>query len=210
MKKLIQGALLPFTIFASVIVMIGCDPSMKDASEHKQTETKQTDSSVPSEVFSDDTLTTQTDKNLKTGNVFYMASDVANMQVKAGDYVSELQKTQQDLQQAVETKNLKELQTTAKTLQQQLTEFNQVLSTLNLKSQEIDQVRLNIMSANKQALASPYLNGEVDLSKIDLNKLEKQINTVQGEMFKLAGMVLSDATNESSDEENFDAKVVGQ
>lgn len=198
MKKLLQGALLPFAIFTAVIVLIGCDPSMKEHTEQDQTEKSevrvQNNDSSEADVDSEDSQTTVDSKSnseLKSGNFFYIARDVADMQLKAGDYVTQLQQTQDDLKQALDAKDPTQLQATAKTLQQQLTGFNQTLSKLNLKSQEIDQIRQNIMKANTQALSSSYLNGDVDLSKVDFKKLKQQMNSVQNEMLALAAMVLS-------------------
>lgn len=205
MKKLLQGALLPFAIFTAVIVLIGCDPSMKEHTEQDQTEKSevrvQNNDSSEADVDSEDSQTTVDSKSnseLKSGNFFYIARDVADMQLKAGDYVMQLQQTQDDLKQALDAKDPTQLQATAKTLQQQLTGFNQTLSKLNLKSEEIDQIRQNIMKANTQALSSSYLNGDVDLSKVDFKKLQQQMNSVQNEMLALAAMVLSPSEQASS------------
>ncbi len=147
---------------------------------------------------SDRTTTAQTE--LKSGNMFYMVRDVADLQFKAGSYVEQLKQTQIDLQTAVDTKDTQQLQATAGKLQQQLTGFNQALSELNLKSQEIDQVRSNIMSANQQVLASPLLNGQVDFSQVDLKKIESQMVSVQAEMLKLAGMLIQNPDKDASSE----------
>lgn len=127
---------------------------------------------------------------LKSGNMFYMVRDVADLQFKAGSYVEQLKQTQSELQSAVEAKDPQQLQATASQLQQQLTRFNSVLSELELKSQEIDQVRDHIMRANQQVLASPLLNGEVNFNPADLKKIETQILGVQAEMVKLASLLI--------------------
>lgn len=80
-----------------------------------------------------------------------------------------------------------------------------MLGNLNLKSQEIDQIRDNIMTANQQVLASPLLNGQVDFSQVNLKKIESQMVNVQAEMVKLAGLLIQNPDQESesnSDQEN--------
>jgi hypothetical protein len=72
-----------------------------------------------------------------------------------------------------------------------------VLGNLNLKSQEIDQIRDNIMTANQQVLASPLLNGQVDFSQVNLKKIESQMVNVQSEMVKLAGLLIQNPDQES-------------
>ena len=57
-------------------------------------------------------------------------------------------------------------------------------------------MRQQVLSTNKQVLNAPLLNGEVDFSKIDFDKIEKQMGTIQSEMLKLAGMMIP--KNESS------------
>lgn len=134
---------------------------------------------------------------LKSGNMFYMVRDVADLQLKAGSYVEQLKQTQTELQTAVEAKDTQQLESTATQLQQQLSSFNQVLGNLNLKSQEIDQIRDNIMTANQQVLASPLLNGQVDFSQVNLKKIESQMVNVQSEMVKLAGLLIQNPDQES-------------
>ena len=202
MKKLIQGALIPFSLFAFVLTIVGCDPSMKAASEQDQEQAEVSvakdeknnteDHRQDHEPSTAEDLTTSADSsNLKKGNFFYIASDVALMQAKTGRYISELQKTQEQFQQALDTKNTAQLETTANHLYSQLSGFNQALNGLELKTQEIDQVRQNLLKANKEALKSPYLNGEIDLSQIDIQKVQQQMSSIQSEMMKLAAMILA-------------------
>ena len=75
-------------------------------------------------------------------------------------------------------------------LHQQLTDFNRALSSLDLKSQEIESIREKIMSTNQQVLDLPYLNGKVELQIVDLAKIEQQISLLQSEMLTLAQMLL--------------------
>ncbi|WP_312088274.1 hypothetical protein [Acinetobacter variabilis] len=195
MSKILVNALLPFALFSSGILLMGCEQATEAPVEQEQS-TLSTDLKPVQQ--SDRTTTAQTE--LKSGNMFYMVRDVADLQFKAGSYVEQLKQTQIDLQTAVDTKDTQQLQATAGKLQQQLTGFNQALSELNLKSQEIDQVRSNIMSANQQVLASPLLNGQVDFSQVDLKKIESQMVSVQAEMLKLAGILIQNPDKDASSE----------
>ncbi|NNH86730.1 hypothetical protein [Acinetobacter terrae] len=196
MKKFIQNVVSPFVMFSAGILLIGCE----QANSPDSTENQTSQSSEVSEQVSKESAETSK-AELKSGNMFYIVRDVADMQLKAGDYVEQLKQTQTDLETAINDKDQQQLQTTAKTLQQQLTGFNQALTNLNLKSQEIDSIRQNIMQANQQVLATPFLNGEVDLSQVDFKKIEKQMGSIQMEMIKLAGMMIPQGQDEPEQNE---------
>ncbi len=183
MKKFIQNAVLPSVILSTGILLMGCEQAAEPQSEDIET-TQSTDIAM-----NQPTETTAT-ADLKTGNMFYIVRDVADMQLKAGDYVAQLKQTQSELQTAINDQDQQQLQATAQTLQQQLTGFNQALNSLNLKSQEIDSIRQNILQANQQVLATPFLNGDLDLNQVDFKKIEQQMGSIQTEMIKLAGMLI--------------------
>lgn len=191
MSKILANAVLPFALFSSGILLMGCEQAVEAPTE--QAETRSSDLDTASQPQTSATAPTE----LRSGNMFYMVRDVADLQLKAGSYVEQLKQTQTELQSAVEAKDTQQLQSTATQLQQQLNSFNQVLGNLNLKSQEIDQIRSNIMSANQQVLASPLLNGDMDLSQIDLKKIESQMVNVQAEMIKLAGLLIQNPEQKS-------------
>lgn len=193
MKKFIQKAVLPFAIFSTGILLGGCEQASEPQSDDIQT-TQSTDVAL-----NQPTETTAT-ADLKSGNMFYMVRDVADMQLKAGDYVAQLKQTQNELQTAINDKDQQQLQATAKTLQQQLTGFNQALTSLNLKSQEIDSIRQNILHANQQVLATPFLNGNIDLNQLDFKKIEQQMGSIQTEMIKLAGMMIPQGQDKQDQE----------
>ena len=213
MRKFLQGIVIPFTLFSFIIVMIGCDPSLKNKLEEQQSHQDASETNPiehesnikdfqektveddQSDLSSENKPTSslaqhKSESELKSGNVFYIARDVASMQMNAGDYVTEIQKTQDALQSALDHKDQKLLQTTATNLHKQLTNFNQALINLDLKSQEIHNIRENIVSANKQVLKSSLMNGDLDYSKVDFKKIESQMSSVQNEMLKLASMIL--------------------
>ena len=196
MKKFIQNVVSPFVMFSAGILLMGCE----QANSPDSTENQTSQSSEVSEQVSKESAETSK-AELKSGNMFYIVRDVADMQLKAGDYVEQLKQTQTDLETAINDKDQQQLQTTAKNLQQQLTGFNQALTGLNLKSQEIDSIRQNIMQANQQVLATPFLNGEVDLSQVDFKKIEKQMGSIQMEMIKLAGMIIPQGQDEPEQNE---------
>ncbi|WP_347453425.1 hypothetical protein [Acinetobacter thermotolerans] len=194
-KQILQNSIIPFALFAGAIALLGCEQESAPASHAEKPVQQET----AEQVERQDTTEVRTPSvNLKSGNMFYIVRDVADLQLKAGDYVEQLKQTQTELETAIDSKDTAQLQTAATQLQQQLKGFNQTLSSLNLKSQEVDQVRSNIMSANHQALASPFLNGQVDLSKVDFKKLEQQMSNVQLEMLKLAAMMIPEGSKEDS------------
>jgi hypothetical protein len=199
MKKIIQNVISPFVMFSAGLLLIGCEQANSPDTDETQV-SKSNEVSEP--VSESNSASVDTSKaELKTGNMFYIVRDVADMQLKAGDYVEQLKQTQSELQTAINDKDQQQLQATAKNLQQQLTGFNQALTGLNLKSQEIDSIRQNIMQANQQVLATPLLNGDVDLSQVDFKKIEKQMGSIQMEMIKLASMMIPQGQDEAEQNE---------
>ena len=193
MKKLLQNLVLPFALFSSGILLIGCEQATEPNQQDIQTESSEQNQSAN---------TQSPDKaELKSGSMLYIVRDVADMQLKAGEYVTQLQETQSDLQAAIEQHDQQQLQQAATALQQQLTGFNNALNGLNLKTQEINDIREKLLSANQQVLASPFLNGQVDFSQVDFKKMQQQMGTIQSEMLKLASMMIpQQAENDSSNQ----------
>lgn len=190
MKKLLQSALLPFVMCTSSILLFGCNQATEERTEQfEAVKASNQDASLATEVETE-TAQVQNNENLKSGNMFYIARDVADVQLKTGDYIAKLQQAQTDLETAIQQKDQTQLQKTAKNLRHELQGFNTALISLDLKSQEIADMRQHVLSANKQVLNSALLNGEVDFTKIDFNQIEKQMNTIQFEMIKLAGMMI--------------------
>lgn len=192
MKKLLQGAVLPFVIFTSGILLLGCDQAASP--------TQQEQHSSQSETTRSSSDSHHSTEDLKQGNMFYIARDVANVQLKTGDYVEKLQQTQSDLQQAIDTKDQAELQTAVKTLTRELQGFNTALISLDLKSQEIDGIRQQVIQTNKQVLNSSLLNGDMYISKVDFKKIEQQMNNIQTDMLKLAAMMIPTSSSDKQSE----------
>ena len=203
MKKLLQGAVLPFVIFISGMLLLGCNQAAEQS--RQQDDAQAIDTAQMSENTSDSNnnnqSTAKSTEDLKQGNMFYIARDVANVQLKTGDYVEKLQQSQSNLQQAIQSQNQAELQQSVKTLTRELQGFNTALISLDLKSQEIDGIRQQVLQANKQVLNSALLNGDLDISKVDFKKIEQQMNTIQLDMLKLAGMMIPGSNTEQATEQ---------
>lgn len=197
-------------ILSSVLLLSGCDQSpQSNMAEDEQTDnqdirasesTRSSNTATDSEA-SRERQRASTQTEFKSGNMFYIARDVANVQLKTGDYVEKLQDTQSELQHAIDTKDQQQLQDTAQDLSRELRGFNTALISLELKSQEIDSIRQQVIRANTQMLKSSFLNGDVDISKVDLKKIEKQLNSIQMDMLKLVSMVIPQNQNSSDQNE---------
>lgn len=200
MKKLLQGAVLPFVIFISGMLLLGCNQAAEQSRQQDDAQVIETAqmSENTSDSNNNNQSTAKSTENLKQGNMFYIARDVANVQLKTGDYVEKLQQSQANLQQAIQSQNQAELQQSVKTLTRELQGFNTALISLDLKSQEIDGIRQQVLQANKQVLNSALLNGDLDISKVDFKKIEQQMNTIQLDMLKLAGMMIPGSNTEQA------------
>ena len=204
MKKLLQGAVLPFVIFISGMLLLGCNQAAEQSRQQdgaQAIETAQVSENT-SDSNNNNQSTAKSTEDLKQGNMFYIARDVANVQLKTGDYVEKLQQSQSNLQQAIQSQNQAELQQSVKTLTRELQGFNTALISLDLKSQEIDGIRQQVLQANKQVLNSALLNGDLDISKVDFKKIEQQMNTIQLDMLKLAGMMIPGSNTEQATEQS--------
>lgn len=199
MKKLLQGAVLPFIIFTSGILLLGCNQAVEQSRQQQEFESNETSDQA---LNSKSEVIHKTSEDLKSGNLFYIARDVADVQLKTGDYIEKLQQTQSDLQQAVQAKNSIVLQQTVKDLSRELQGFNTALISLDLKSQEIDGLRQQVLQSNQQLLNSALLNGDVDISKVDFKKIEQQMNNIQMDMLKLASMMIPNAKDTASSEQS--------
>ena len=204
MKKLLQGAVLPFVIFISGMLLLGCNQAAEQSRQQDDAQAIETAqmSENTSDSNNNNQSTAKSTEDLKQGNMFYIARDVANVQLKTGDYVEKLQQSQSNLQQAIQSQNQAELQQSVKTLTRELQGFNTALISLDLKSQEIDSIRQQVLQANKQVLNSALLNGDLDISKVDFKKIEQQMNTIQLDMLKLAGMMIPGSNTEQATEQS--------
>ncbi|USA52814.1 hypothetical protein NDN13_15335 [Acinetobacter sp. C32I] len=190
-------AILSVTTLVSLLTLAGCDQVPHDNEQAEQnTEIEQ--SNTTSENTERDTSIAQDTQNLSRGNMLNIARDIAKLQIETDDYVSLLKQSQSNLEQAIQDKNVQQLQSTTGELNQELHKLHDALLSLNLKSNEVDQIRQNLLAANQQLLNMPLLHGQTDFSKIDFAKIEKQFNSIQMDMVKLATLVLGDKADSNT------------
>lgn len=202
MKKLLQGAVLPFIIFTSGILLLGCNQAAEQSRQQQDTQQTESTQASDSALEQQSEVTHKSSEDLKSGNLFYIARDVADVQLKTGDYMEKLQQTQSNLQQAIQSKDHVVLQQTVKDLSRELQGFNTALISLDLKSQEIDGLRQQVLQSNQQLLNSALLNGDLDISKVDFKKIEQQMNNIQMDMLKLASMMIPNSKDTASSEQS--------
>lgn len=190
-------AILSVTTLVSLLTLAGCDQVPHDNEQAEQnTEIEQPNTT--SENTERDTSIAQDTQNLSKGNMLNIARDIAKLQIETDDYVSLLKQSQSNLEQAIQDKNVQQLQSTTGELNQELHKLHDALLSLNLKSNEVDQIRQNLLAANQQLLNMPLLHGQTDFSKIDFAKIEKQFNSIQMDMVKLATLVLGDKADSNT------------
>ena len=132
----------------------------------------------------------QDTQNLSRGNMLNIARDIAKLQLETDDYVALLKQSQSSLEQAIQEQNVQQLQNTTGELKQELHGLHDTLLSLNLKSNEVDQIRQSLLTANQQLLSMPLLHGQLDIAQLDFAKIEKQFNAIPMDMVKLATLVL--------------------
>lgn len=147
-------------IFASGMLLLGCDQTQDHAKEQESVQTNDQISDQADDSQQEITAT-QNKTELKNGNVFYIVRDAANLQLKAGDYIEKLKDTQLDVEQAIQDKDQHELKTTVTTLKAQLEGLNQALLGLDIRSQEVENIRQSLLQANQQALSMPFIKWEI-------------------------------------------------
>ncbi|USA46410.1 hypothetical protein NDN11_17275 [Acinetobacter sp. C26M] len=190
MENLSLKALLSASTLTAVLMLTGCDQAPQENEQAEQTTVFEQTSTTTSENEESATTVTQDSQPLSRGNMLNIARDIAKLQIETDDYVTLLKQSQSNLEQAIQDKNVQSLQKTTAALSQELNGLHDALLALNLKSTEVDQIRQSLLSANQQLLNMPLLHGQTDLSKIDFAKIEKQFNTIQMDMVKLATLVL--------------------
>ncbi|WP_081403413.1 hypothetical protein [Acinetobacter equi] len=188
MKKLLQDVLAPVCLFSIGILLIGCDQSkVSSLQESENTSIEAAENKSETSEF-------------RSGNMFYIIRDVADFQMSSNDYIEQLQHTKYELQTALQNKDQSLLTTSVENLKQQLTTFNDALAKLELKSEEINNIRKQLIQTNEQALKSSYLNGQHNFSEQDFKNFEQQLGNIQTEMLKLAQMVMNNSQEPSSNE----------
>ncbi|WP_043971796.1 hypothetical protein [Acinetobacter sp. NBRC 110496] len=197
MEKRSIKAILTTSTLAAVLALVGCDQTPQDNQQAEQSTELEQSISTP-EDQQGHSSTAQQSQNLSRGNMLNIARDIAKLQIETDDYVTLLKQSQSNLEQAIQDKNAQKLQSTTGELNQQLHNLHDALLSLNLRSDEVDQIRQSLLAANQQLLNMPLLHGQTDLSKIDFAKIEKQFNSIQMDMVKLATLILGNHKADSN------------
>ena len=187
MDKFSIKALLSSITLLSAFALTGCDQAPQEDHTNIQSE-QTTEQNMSDEIIQSSSA--QDTQNLSRGNMLNIARDIAKLQLETDDYIALLKQSQNSLEQAIQNKNVQQLKATSGDLNQELHGLHDTLLSLNLKSNEIDQIRQNLLVANQQLLNMPLLHGQFDLAKINFEQIEKQLNTIQMDMVKLANLVL--------------------
>ncbi|WP_312103809.1 hypothetical protein [Acinetobacter venetianus] len=192
MDKFSIKTLLSSITLLSAFALTGCDQAPQEDHTNIQSE-QATEQNMSDEIIQSSSA--QDTQNLSKGNMLNIARDIAKLQLETDDYIALLKQSQNSLEQAIQNKNMQQLKATSGDLNQELHGLHDTLLSLNLKSNEIDQIRQNLLVANQQLLNMPLLHGQFDLAKINFEQIEKQLNTIQMDMVKLASLVLKSTNN---------------
>ncbi|MFM6904986.1 MAG: hypothetical protein ACKOUU_02815 [Acinetobacter tjernbergiae] len=192
-------AILSVTTLITTLTLVGCNhPLQENGYSEQTTEFEQSTLTATNNNADIENITLQDPQDLSSGNMLNIARDIAKLQLETDDYAALLKQSQNSLEQAIQNKNTHQLQHAAGDLKQELHGLHDTLLSLNLKSHEVDQIRQSLLSANQQLLTMPLLHGQTDLSKLDFNKIEKQFNTIQMDMVKIASLVLDNSANSAA------------
>ncbi|KXO81648.1 hypothetical protein AYK86_10180 [Acinetobacter venetianus] len=187
MDKFSIKAFLSSMTLLSAFALTGCDQAPQE--DHTNIQSEQAiEQNISDEIIQSSSV--QDTQNLSKGNMLNIARDIAKLQLETDDYIALLKQSQNSLEQAIQNKNVQQLKATTGDLNQELHGLHDTLLSLNLKSNEIDQIRQNLLVANQQLLNMPLLHGQFDLAKINFEQIEQQLNTIQMDMVKLASLVL--------------------
>lgn len=198
MKISMSNLHLPVTLLSLSLLFTACDQNVGQIQEGASQLAEKAEQ-LNEKIQNSNEHIQQTSEALKSGNILSIVADVADMQLKSSEYITQLQETKLALENAIEKKDNAAIDVAVKQLDTQLKQFNTSLESLNLKSQEIDNIRSNMMQANQQLLQSPLLKGEIDLSRIDISALEAQMGSIESEALKLAAMLVQQAKNDPQD-----------
>lgn len=193
MKNLAIKAIFSATALVTTFAFVGCDQVPQENQQVAEPNTE----FEPNISDDANTTTPQDIQKLSSGNLFNIVRDVAQLQLKTDDYTALLKSSQNQLEQALQEKNTQQLQNTTADLKQNLHALHDTLKTLHLKSHEVDQIRQRLLNANQQLLKMPLLHGQLDISQLDIEKIEQQFNRIQMDMLKLATLVLGKADAEA-------------
>lgn len=182
--------ILSVMTLAAAFTLTGCDQVPHDNQQVEQESEFEQPATTANQDNSTEMIKAQDTQNLSKGNMLNIARDIAKLQLETDDYVALLKQSQSSLEQAIQEQNVQQLQNTTGELKQELHGLHDTLLSLNLKSDEVDQIRQSLLTANQQLLSMPLLHGQLDIAQLDFAKIEKQFNAIQMDMVKLATLVL--------------------
>ena len=188
-------AILSAMTLAAAFTLTGCDQVPHDHQQVEQESEFEQPATTANQDNSTEMIKAQDTQNLSRGNMLNIARDIAKLQLETDDYVALLKQSQSSLEQAIQEQNVQQLQNTTGELKQELYGLHDTLLSLNLKSDEVDQIRQSLLTANQQLLSMPLLHGQLDIAQLDFAKIEKQFNAIQMDMVKLATLVLGKQAN---------------
>lgn len=183
-------AILSAMTLAAAFTLTGCDQVPHDHQQVEQESEFERPATTANQDNSTEMIKAQDTQNLSRGNMLNIARDIAKLQLETDDYVALLKQSQSSLEQAIQEQNVQQLQHTTGELKQELHGLHDTLLSINLKSDEVDQIRQSLLTANQQLLSMPLLHGQLDIAQLDFAKIEKQFNAIQMDMVKLTTLVL--------------------
>ncbi|MEQ1311097.1 hypothetical protein [Acinetobacter sp. XH1639] len=183
-------AILSAMTLAAAFTLTGCDQVPHDHQQVEQESEFEQPATTANQDNSTEMIKAQDTQNLSRGNMLNIARDIAKLQLETDDYVALLKQSQSSLEQAIQEQNVQQLQHTTGELKQELHGLHDTLLSINLKSDEVDQIRQSLLTANQQLLSMPLLHGQLDIAQLDFAKIEKQFNAIQMDMVKLTTLVL--------------------
>ena len=183
-----RQAILPVFLFSSAVLALGCQPVTtpeEDTTPKEETITEH--ESVDDQVM-------QSKAPPVAGNVFYMMRDVAEVQLKVGDNISSLQQQSEAFSDALNSQNLTVAQTQRNELASQLRTLHNNLTQIELRSQEVSQLRDHMLKTTDDLLASKWLNSAITLNEKDLKQLQAELLQIQNNMLNIARLVMQDTS----------------
>lgn len=177
-----KNCILPIALFSTAFSLSAC----QDASQVAQKTAEHINNSAQTSY---DPIQQGTDV-LKSGNMLSMITDIVDVKETTNTYIKDILATKTRPEDAANYQNTAELLKDIQHLDNQLNGLNTALNSLHLQSQEVNEIRQNIIATTKKALTSPLLKGELDIHQIDFSSLEKQIGNIEGEVLKLATLLL--------------------
>ncbi|MEQ1324733.1 hypothetical protein [Acinetobacter soli] len=187
-------------VLSCSILFVGCDQqhdAESTAREQSMTSANQDNMSTSTDnEVSDDALNSE--ERSSTTNLFYLLRDAADLQLKVGQDMQKLQATQSQLETALQEQDPQAAQQTLSHFKTQLTQFNDNLNQLQLKSPEVEKLRQQLINTNEQLLQSDLFQQTLNWKKQDIVAIQHQLNTLQTEMLKLAALIVNPNSTASS------------